>query len=226
MIAEARKNLAHQFQVLGSVHRPAHLSVIFLVIYAQDLKPARGIVQIRQDVFAFVRLFGLFPGALQGLERAHLHIQPDRVSAFEGRRQAVASEIDPGAEEFFHGMVQHLRVEQRAVRRQAYDGIRFKCQRRLVETVEHVLQAAAGTGNVGLPAVRFNRIVFRLGGRGDHHLVDRSCPASALDHVRQHGLAGNIQQDLAWQAAGGHAALYDCNCISMSHELIALVAKS
>ena len=77
------------------------------------------------------------------VKAAHLGIQPDRISALEGRRQTVGSEIYPAAQEFLDDMVNYLRVDQRAVGSDPHHYIRLESQGSLVKTIQHIVQAAA-----------------------------------------------------------------------------------
>ena len=108
-----------------------------------------------------------------------------------------------------HHSIDHYRIDQRAIGRDAHHLRGFLRARRVVITIQHVVLAAPMTRNALLPAHLLDDVVRRSGGSGHHHPIHQSGPFHALNDVPQHRPFFDLRQALARQPARPHARLDD-----------------
>ena len=142
-------------------------------------------------------LVGLVPRPFQYGERKYLRIQPIWIAAHHG----IGGVIKIAALEAPHHPVDHLRIDQRAVGRDAHHFRRLFRERSMVETIQHVVFAAPIARDAVLLAHVLDGIVRWSGGSGHHHAVHHPRAFYALNHVPQHRPLFDLRQALTRQPA-------------------------
>ena len=120
-------------------------------------------------------------------------------------------------------MARSTRVRQRAVGGETQEGPgRSGGVQGADEASQHVVQRAAMATGAELTAIAFDSVVLGGGAGCDHQPGQAARAAQPFDLPAKHRRAQNWPQDLARQAAGGHARLQD----GENHDLSSRLAHS
>ena len=161
------------------------------------------LVNIRSHVTSLIKQLRGSPGTRQCLPGHDFGVETPRIGPLKSVAGVIRLLLQKSADNF----VDDFRLNERAIRRDPNDGIRFESPSRAIVAIEDIIFVPAKDVHSQPIAFIDNYIIGGIARCGNDDLPGEFRPLQSLHHSGQYGSSGNIQQHFAGQPGTPHSCL-------------------